>query len=163
MDMDETKVEVRNVPEMNVAYLRHIGPYMGDSALFGRMFGQLFSWAGPRGLVGPQTRAISIYEDDPCVTDPEKLRMDVAITVPAETASEGEIGTRTIPGGTYAVGYFELAPDRYGEAWDRMGAWLSESGYQASEGACMEMYLNDPGDGPDAVHKVEIYIPVKPQ
>jgi AraC family transcriptional regulator len=162
MEIGEAKIDVRDVPEMSVAYLRHIGPYMGDSALFGRMFGQLFSWAGPRGLLGPQTKAISIYEDDPYITDPEKLRLDVAITVPAGTAPEGEIGMRTIPGGRYAVGYFELTPDKYGDAWDAMGRWLPESDYQANEGPCLEVYLNQP-EGPDAKHQVEIYIPVKPQ
>ena len=57
MESGEARVEVKSIPEMHVAYLRHIGPYAGDSALFGRLFGQLFSWAGPRGLVGPTPRS----------------------------------------------------------------------------------------------------------
>jgi len=38
---------------MTVAYVRHIGPYAGDGALFASLFGKLFAWAGPRGLVKP--------------------------------------------------------------------------------------------------------------
>lgn len=44
-------VEVRELPATTVAYIRHIGPYKGDSKLFERLFNKLFTWAGPRGLV----------------------------------------------------------------------------------------------------------------
>lgn len=163
MDASEAKIEVRDVPEMHVAYLRHIGPYAGDTALFGRLFERLFSWAGPRGLVGPGTKVLTIYEDDPKITDEAKLRMDVAITVPVATAADGEIGTRTIPGGAYAIGHFEILPDQYGEAWDAMcGQWFCESGYQPGDGPCLEVYLNDPGQDPGGRHIVELYVPVSP-
>lgn len=163
MDTGEAKIEVREVPKMHVAYLRHIGPYAGDTALFGRLFERLFSWAGPRGLVGPQTKVLTIYEDDPHITDEANLRMDVAISVPPGTVSEGEFCTRTIPGGTYAIGHFEILPEQYSETWDAMcGQWLCESGYQPSDGPCLEIYLNNPGQEPGTKHIVELYIPVKP-
>lgn len=163
METGEARVEVKSVPEMYVAYLRHIGPYAGDNALFGRLFGQLFSWAGPRGLIGADTKVVSIYQDDPEITDENRLRVDVAITVPVGTPADGEIGTRTIPAGTYAVGHFEILPHQYSEIWQTMmGLWLPESGYQCSDGPCLEMYLNEPGDSPDATHIVELYVPVKP-
>lgn len=34
-------VDVRDLPEMNVAYVRHIGPYQGDSKLFGGLINKL--------------------------------------------------------------------------------------------------------------------------
>jgi AraC family transcriptional regulator len=163
MNAGEATVEVKSVPEMHVAYLRHIGPYAGDNALFGRLFGQLFSWAGPRGLVGPETKVVSIYEDDPDITDEERLRVDVALTVPVGTSTDGEIGTRTIAAGTYAVGHFEILPHEYSEAWQTMmGQWLPESGWQCGDGPCLEMYLNEADDDPEATHIVELYVPVKP-
>lgn len=163
MEAVEAKIEVKDVPEMYVAYLRHIGPYAGDTALFGRLFERLFSWAGPRGLIGPGTRVLTAYVDDPHITDEANLRMDVAITVPEGTAADGEIGTKTIPGGRYAVGHFEILPDQYAEAWDAMcGRWFCESGYQPNDGACLEFYLNNPGQDPDGKHVVELYVPVKP-
>jgi AraC family transcriptional regulator len=163
MNAGEARVEVRSVPEMHVAYLRHIGPYAGDNALFGRLFGRLFSWAGPRGLIGADTKVVSIYEDDPDITDEERLRVDVALSVPVGTSTDGEIGTRTIPAGTYAVGHFEILPREYSEAWQTMmGQWLPESGWQCGDGPCLEMYLNQPGDDPEATHIVELYVPVKP-
>ncbi len=163
MEFGEANVEVKSIPEMYVAYLRHIGPYAGDTALFARLFGQLFSWAGPRGLLGPDTKVVSIYQDDPGITDEERLRVDAAITVPVGTPAEGEIGTRTVPAGTYAVGHFEILPHQYSEIWQTMmGQWLPESGYQCSDGPCLEVYLNKAGDDPESTHIVELCIPVKP-
>jgi len=52
-----------------VAYIRHVGPYKGDSGLFERLFGRLFRWAGPRNLIHPaDTQTLIIYHDNPEVT-----------------------------------------------------------------------------------------------
>ena len=62
-------VEVRELPEMTVAYIRHIGPYKGDDKLFEGIWNRLFAWAGPRGLIGGKDfRSLVIYHDDPNVT-----------------------------------------------------------------------------------------------
>jgi AraC family transcriptional regulator len=157
-------VEVKDLPALHVAYLRHVGPYAGDAALFKRLFERLFTWAGPRGLIRfPETRLLSVYHDNPDVTDEEKLRMDVCMTVPDGTPVDGEIGKRTIPGGTYAVAHFEVRPDQYGDAWNAVfGGWLPESGYQPADGPCFELYLNNPEQHPEGKHEFDICVPVKP-
>ncbi|MCK7514789.1 MAG: GyrI-like domain-containing protein [Desulfobacterales bacterium] len=40
------KVEIKDLPELTVAYARHVGPFDGIPEAFGR----LARWAGPRGL-----------------------------------------------------------------------------------------------------------------
>jgi AraC family transcriptional regulator len=164
MNKSEIKVEVKEMPDMHVAYVRHIGPYKGDAALFEGLFMKLCSWAGPRGLIRPpQTQFISVYYDDPEVTEDEKLRVDVCITVPEDTQVEGEIGKMTLPGGKYAAGHFEILPSEYGEAWNAMMCgWLPESGYQCDDRPCFELYLNDPKQHPEGKHIVNICVPVKP-
>jgi AraC family transcriptional regulator len=160
----EVRIEVRELPEMPIAYVRHIGPYKGDAALFGRLFGRLCGWAGPRGLIRPpQTQFLCVYYDDPGVTEEERLRVDVAMTVPRGTPVDGEIGTNVIPAGKYAVGRFELLSHEYGEAWAViMGGWLPQSGYQCDDKPCFELYLNDPKQHPQGKCIVEICVPVKP-
>ncbi len=161
---NEVKVEVREMPEMHVAYVRHIGPYKGDSALFESLFGKLCSWAGPRGLIRPpQTKFMSLYYDDPGITEEAKLRLDVCITVPEDVSVEGDIGKMTVPGGKYAVGHFELLSHEYENAWTAiMGGWLPESGYQCDDRPCYELYLNDPKEHPEGKCIVDIHVPVKP-
>lgn len=158
------KVEIREIPETTVAYIRHIGPYAGDGKLFEMLFGKLFTWAGPRGLLRfPETKTYSVYHDDPEITEEDKLRVSVCISVPENTKVDGEIGLMKIGGGRFAIAYFELSVDEYGYAWNKlMGEWLPSSGYQCDDKLCFEEYLNDPNSHPEKKHLVNICIPVKP-
>lgn len=154
-------VEVKTLPNMTVAYIRHIGPYKGDEALFERLFNKMFKWAAPRGLINTDTKSIVIYHDDPSVTDEQKLRMSVCVTVPDNTKTNGEIGKMELPGGEYAIARFELKADQYEKAWQWLyGTWLPSSGYQPDDKPCFEMYTEEPRD--DGVMPVDICIPVKP-
>jgi AraC family transcriptional regulator len=113
------EVVVKEVPEMQVAYIRHIGRYAGNGNLFQGSIGRLMTWAGPRGLVRfPQTKVLTIYYDDPSITEESKLRIDVCISVPKGTATDGEIGTMVIPGGKNAVARFEISSDQFSDAWN---------------------------------------------
>ncbi len=59
-------VEIKNLEPMTVAYIRHIGPYAGNDKLFEGLWNKLFTWAGPRGLVGgPDFKSLIMYHDDP--------------------------------------------------------------------------------------------------
>ncbi len=159
----EAHVEVQEFPEMHVAYVRHIGPYKGDSQLFEGLFNKLFRWAGPRNLLNPDAKIIAMYHDNPDITDEDKLRTDVCVTVPADTSVEGEIGKTTIPAGQYAVAHFELDPDQYEQAWNLVyGGWLPDSGYQPDERPCFELYRNDPKTHPENKCIVDICVAVKP-
>ncbi|MBN2192983.1 MAG: AraC family transcriptional regulator [Polyangiaceae bacterium] len=156
-------VEVKDLPAMDVLYVRHIGPYAGQSELFGKLFASLMKYAGPRGLLGPDTLPLSVYYDDPDVTDESKLRLDCCITVPPGTQATGEVGQNRLPGGRYAVARFELLPELYGAAWDAvMGGWLPESGYQADDRPSYELYRNDPKQHPEGKQIVDLCVPVKP-
>jgi AraC family transcriptional regulator len=159
----EADVHVSELPEVTVAYLRHIGPYAGDAQLFERLFGKLMSWAGARDLLGPQARMMCLYHDDPSVTEESKLRVDCCLSVAPDTAVDGEVGKQVVPAGKYAVARFELAMDQYSEAWQTvMGGWMPESGYQPADGPCCERYLNDPSTHPEGKCIVELLVPVKP-
>jgi len=154
-------VEVKELPGMTVAYIRHIGPYKGDEKLFERLWNKLFTWAGPRGLIGGKDfKSLIIYHDDPNVTIEEKLRMSVCITVPSGTKVDGEIGKMEIETGKYVVARFELTAQDFQEAWDWVyGQWFPSSGYQPDDKYCFELYPEEPRDGK---FMVDICVPVKP-
>ncbi len=158
------EVEVKELPEKSVVYVRHTGPYAQDGELFERLIGQLMKWAGPRGLMDPEkSELLTIYHDSPEVTEEEKLRISVCLTVPEGTEGEGDVGAMTLPGGRFAVARFRLTEETYGDAWNSLFAgWLPESGFQPAEGPCYELYLNDPQEDPEGKHEVAIHFPVKP-
>ena len=155
-----TSVEVKELPQMTVAYIRHTGPYQGNEKLFENLWNRLFAWAGPRGLIGgPLFNMLIIYHDDPNVTSEDKLRMSVCITVPPATKVDGEVGKMEIDGGTYVVARFVVGPGEFGEAWNWLyGKWLPASGYQCDDKPCFEMYPEQPKDGK---FTVDICVPVK--
>lgn len=156
-------VRVETISPMTVAYVRHVGPYAGNEKLFGRLFGQLCQWAGPRGLLGPAARLLTVYHDNPDITAPDKLRISACVVVPPDTKPDGAIGVMIIDGGAYAVASFELDPSEYGAAWNwLMGVWFPSSGYQPDDRPCFEVYLNAPEQHPLKKHIVEIWESVRP-
>ncbi len=158
-----TEVSVKEFSDKHVAYVRHIGPYQGDGNLFEGLFKKLFKWAGPRGLINENAEVMSVYHDNPDITDHSKLRLSICITVPSDTKTDSDIGLMEIPGGKYAVGRFELGEKDYENAWKMMyGGWLPESGYQPEDKPAYEIYHNDPNSHPEGKHIVDICIPVKP-
>jgi len=154
-------VEVKELPQMTVAYVRHIGPYNGNEKLFERLWNKLFSWAAPRGLVGGKDfKSMIIYHDDPNVTSEDQLRMSVCITVSDDTKVDGEIGKMELEAAKYVIARFELTAQEFQQAWDWVyNEWLPTSGYQPEDKPSLEMYPEEPKDGKFIV---DICVPVKP-
>ena len=153
----DTKIEVKQMPELNLIYCRHTGAFNR----IGAAYEKLFRWAGPRGLVTPETKTVTVYRDDPAITTVEKVRQDASIIVKGDVKVEGEIGRSTLPAGKYAVGRFEIKETEFEEAWNTMCSWLTESGYQPADSPTYEYYHNDYSDHPDFKFIVDICIPVK--
>lgn len=164
MEKEERNVEVKDLPEMTVAYVRHIGPYQGDAKLFERLSEKLFKWAGSRNLINfPETKFLTVYHDDPEITAPDRLRTSVCITVPEDTEVDGGIGKMTIPAGKYALARFELTPSDYQQAWDWVyGTWLPQSGFVPDDRPCFELYPPESMTHPEGKTVVDICVPVKP-
>ena len=95
-DMD---ARIEKIEPKHVAFIRHVGPYDQVGATWGR----LMSWAGPRGLCGPNMKCLGITHDDPEVTPAEKIRYDACIEVGASFSPGDDVGVQEIPGGEYVV------------------------------------------------------------
>ncbi|MFW5739590.1 MAG: AraC family transcriptional regulator [Myxococcota bacterium] len=153
-------IEMKELPELHVAYIRHHGPYQE----VGEAFGKLMRWAGAHGLLQrPDVQPLGVYHDNPDITEEDKLRADACVTVPSGTQATGEVGLRTIPGGLFAVAHFEIDKSEFGDAWNQlMGEWLPDSGYEPDDRPCYERYLNDPSTHPEGKFVIEICQPVRP-
>jgi AraC family transcriptional regulator len=157
------EIKVRRLAPATIAYLRHVGPYMGDFRLFQRLFGQLFAWAGPRGLLHPESSYLSLFNDNPNLTAAAKHMLEVALIVPPDTAADGEIGVKTMDGGLCAIGRCRVLPAEYAKPWDALvGDWLPGSGYQPDHRPALEFYRNDPATDPEGKFELEVCLPVKP-
>lgn len=152
-------VEVRKLPELHVAYVRHTGPYNK----IGGAIEKLMGWAGPRGLLRfPETKVLAVYHDNPDVVEASQLTSSACITVPKGTSITGGAEAMTIPGGLFAVAHVEIAHDQFGEAWNALMQWLSTSGYQPDDRMCYEVYLNDHESHPEKKFVVDMCEPIRP-
>ncbi len=160
MDKPSFKVEVEELPELTVAYARHVGAFK----TVGEAFGRLGMWAGPRGLYAvPGALSLAVYHDSPETTEEAKLRSSACVTVAPGTEVSGDINLMTIPGGKFAVARFEIKPDQFGAAWDAlMGDWFPSSGWQPDDRMCYEVYLNEPDRHPEGKFVIDICEPVRP-
>ncbi len=163
MSLPAKQIVVESMDAFQVAYVRHIGPYAGNAELFGRLFGTLTTWAGPRGLLGQGTKMLIIYHDNPELTESDKLRISVCVSVPSGTKGEGEINVMEIPAGKYARARYEVGADEFAAAWQwLMADWLPSSGYQPDDRPCYELNLNDCREHPEHKFIVDLVLPVKP-
>ena len=154
----DTKIEIKQMPELNLIYCRHMGAYNK----IGQAYEKLFKWAIPRGLVNSETKTVTVYRDDPTITSIDKVRQDASIIVIGNVKVEGEIGKSMVKAGKYAVGHFEIKETEFEQAWNTMCSWLTESGYQPDDGCTYELYHNDYNEHPEHKFIVDICIPVKP-
>lgn len=164
LNRNDVKVELKNINKINVAYIRHIGPFIGNTKTWGKLFNRLINWGAARGLVNcTDTKYYTVFRDELEITDFSKFKADICISVGDGTKGDGDIGISTIAGGKYAVAQFEIDADEYEQAWQLVySEWLPKSGFQPDERSCFERYLNDPKMHPKNKHILEVYVPVKP-
>ncbi|AGB50391.1 DNA gyrase inhibitor [Methanomethylovorans hollandica DSM 15978] len=138
--------EIKEIEERNVAYVSFVGNYLGNTNVFNDLFTKLLGWAGPKQLMGPDTILMSAYHDDPSVTPPEELKLDVCMTIEDDIKVEGEIKKKKLPGGKYVVMRAELTgAEEYGPAWEKVVEWMIQNNLEIDMSrASYEIYLNSP-------------------
>lgn len=157
------ELTIKTIDPMPVLYLRHTGAYKGDSDLFMKLFTKLYDYANRRKLINSQTKWLTVYHDFGELTDEEKLRMSLCLTVENELVNQGEFGYMEVSGGKYAIGRFSLETDEYQGAWSYMiSKWLPESGYVPDDRLCFEYYPPQACENESTRRLVEIFIPITP-
>jgi AraC family transcriptional regulator len=159
--MDTTmtyQATIRETPALRVAALAHHGDYIN----IGSTFERLMAMAAGQNLLGPWTRSIGIYYDDPASTPREALRADACVTLPDGRLPDGDLQLREIRGGRYAVTlhvgpYAEL---HFPYTW-LYGTWLPKSGEEAAHAPSIEEYLNDARVVPPSELRTEIWLPLR--
>ncbi len=157
------EISIKNLNEREVAYVSFTGNYIGNTKVFKDLFTKLGNWAGPKNLINSDTVFLSSYQDDPNVTPPDELVLDVCMSIPENTEVEGEIKKKVLPGGQYAVMHAELVnPEDYGPAWEKVVEWSKENKYELDMSRpSYELYLNNPEEHPEKHHIIEICLSVK--
>jgi AraC family transcriptional regulator len=162
--LKDVKITIKEIPDLCVAYLRHTGPDIYNPDPLKNLYSRLNNWAEMNPVSIIEKKAIIIYHDHFGITKDSKLRTSICIKIPAWIKVNGEIGKMKIPGGKYAVGYFELSPDENMDVTQVVYKdWLPASGYQPDKKRLLfSIFQNYLDTGQNQISKCEIYIPIKP-
>ncbi len=160
--MKHEEPKVTELDEKLVAFVSFTGNYIGNAQVFARLFEKLYQWAGPKGLIGPETVFLSAYQDDPETTPPDQLTLECCMSIPPDVEPWEGIEKKVLPGGKYVVMQAELiGPEEYGGAWDAVGLWSKEHGQKIDMSRpSYEIYLNSPEEHPEKHHIVQICMSV---
>ena len=133
-----SEIRIETVEPMRVAFVRHLGPY----EQCGQAWAKLAAWAGPRGLLTPQTVCVGLAYDDPDITPEDKVRYDACLGVADDVEGAGEVGIQRIDGGPCAMlthrGSYETLP----ESIEKLYSWLSRSGREPGPQPLLLFYRN---------------------
>ena len=158
MEVQSSTIKLVEYPARELAYIRHTGPYMGDTELFTSLFNQVSEYMQKLNHFGPSTEAISMYHDDPKTVPVKDQRISVGFTVPIDSEGDGQVEILQIPAGRFVVGSFEIDPDGYAGAWETMYEYMDVNGIKPTNGIMYESYKNDPHKHPEGKHIVDICI-----
>lgn len=152
------EVKIEKHDPLKVAFIRHTGAY--DTC--GEAWGKLCGAPEVASKLGPDTLALSLCYDDPDVTEPDKIRMDVCVTVDDGFVPGNGIEVQTIPGGEFAVVVYNGAYSGLHDAYRAIyGEWMPKSGREFGDSYSMEIYRTDPEKTPPEESITEIRIPLQ--
>lgn len=162
-NMNKPTISIENLDNTKVIYVRFRGSYTEFRKHSRKMFNQLFEFAQKYNLVIENvTKVLTIYQDNPFITDEKNLRTSVAMTVPNTTEFEEneEISTMFL-NGKYGVGHFEISAGEYEEAWKYMyDDWLFKEKVGPRDTFPFELYVNEPPKNFKDKSLTDIYIPI---
>jgi AraC family transcriptional regulator len=161
--MKNEQPDIKELAERQVAFVSFTGNYMGNPQIFADLFNKLCGWAGPKGLISPKSVFLSSYQDDPKITPPDELKLDLCMNIPEDIKVDGDIQKKVLPGGKYAVMHTELTgPEEYGPAWNAVVEWMERNNYEVDMSRpSYEIYLNNPEEHPEKHHIIDICMSVK--
>lgn len=155
-----TNIRIVKKPSRTLAFIRNVGPYMGDQALFERLFTKVIRWTRIHDLMRHDLEVISVYHDNPDSVPAGQQRISVGVTVPTGTKPDGEVQVMKLPAGDYVVGSFEIFPDEYANCWNEIMDWINRQQLEVRGNLMYECYRNDPNTHPLGKHIVDICVPV---
>ena len=150
------EVRIETFDDIEIARIRHTGPY--DK--IGPCFMRLFEWAASVGA--RPGLCFSLSYDDAGTVSPEKLRSDACLELSTDAVPPQGIEIVTLAGGRHAVPTHQGPYDGIAEAYRRLfESWLPQSGEEPDGRPCMEIFRNTPRDTAPAGLLTDLCVPLR--
>ncbi len=151
-------VEIKRIEARRVLCLHHVGPY----AAVGAAWQKLCMFAGPKGLLGPDTKMFGLAYDDPDKVPADELRYDACLAFTGDDpVVEQPFEVKELPAGEHATALHKGPYENLRTTYESVfGEWLPQSGRTPSAGPCVEVYLNNPESTSPEDLLTEVCIPL---
>lgn len=161
--MDIPTIEIKEI-KTKVIYIRFKGSYLEFRRNAMKMFKKLEKYALKHNLiVDHETKVMTLYHDNPFITDQDNLRTSVALSVPLsfKVNEDDEIGELLIQG-KYAILHYSLTLKEYEQAWKyAYHEWLFKSNVEPRDTFPFELYVSKPPRNFKDSSLTDIYIPIE--
>ena len=152
----QAKVEIKNMPELQAAYITQIGTDGIEHS-----FERLLRWGRSKGLLeNPEAKMVRVFHDSFKITASDKVRMSICLLTNDPFEIEEEIGKTSIEKGKHIVGRFEITSNDFKKSWSSLFVWMNENGYKKAPQNPFEIYHNDPREHPENKYIVDLLIPI---
>jgi AraC family transcriptional regulator len=159
-ERDEFQVQLRSLPEQQLAYIRVYDSYSKFSQIV-EAYHRLIDWYCQRGGSLEKTTLYGRSQDDPEITPLRLCRFDWCLTVPAHWQAEGEVSIQTFP--ACQVATIRCVGDimqEYKALQYFFCYWLPRSRYQPANLPGMEIYRQRPDELGWETFDIDCAIPV---
>lgn len=161
--IEPNAITTEELKNQRIIYVRFRGSYSEFRKQSRKLFNELFDFATKNQLIIPgETKVLTIYDDNPFITQEKNLRTSVAMTLSKDAKINecGHICGASISG-KFAVGHFEMSANQYGEAWQYMyQEWLFKDKASPRDAVPFEMYITEPPKNLRDKSQTDIYIPI---
>jgi len=152
--------KLMDITSKQAIYINFSGQY--GSLDFGGTWQRLWHFVKEHKLFSAGMEHIAIYHDDPKVTESDKLRTDICLTIKKEMKPQGDIGVKEIKGGRFARFLYQGVYNNLDAVYDTIYLQLlPENNLKLRDYHCFEKYLNHPDKTKPEKLKTEIYIPIE--
>ncbi len=161
--MEKPTVEKKDI-ETKVIYIRFRGSYLEFRRNSLKMYKELYNYANRNNLIDEEkTKVMTIYHDNPFITEEKNLRTSVAMTVPLDfNCDDSEKISTMIISGKFAILHFNLSLKEYEEAWKyAYQEWLFKSEEKPRDSFPFELYVTKPPRNFKDKSLTDIYIPIE--
>jgi AraC family transcriptional regulator len=151
--------KIVEIEPIEVLYARKTGDYKISAE---QAWNTIVEFAYKNNLSGKVKNRYGIAHDNPSVIEGNKIRYDACIEVSDKSIRpQGEIQSKLISGGKYAVFLHNGSYELLGETYKNIGDWIVESGVELRDEPQIQKYLDlDPREVEPKNLQTEIYVPI---
>ncbi|MGL4695536.1 AraC family transcriptional regulator [Enterococcus larvae] len=161
--IEPINITIKELEKQRIIYIRFRGSYVEFRRQSRKLFKELFDFAAKNNLISSdETKVLTIYDDNPFITEEVNLRTSVAMIIPAnaKVVESGNVCVSSISG-KFAVGHFEMSGNQYEEAWQYMyQEWLFKNKARIRDAVPFEIYITEPPKSLKDKSLTDIYIPI---